>query len=479
MIQDTLQRINKRLFGRQPPRRPQQRNTRALSGGRVSMQDPLRQHTMVYVAPPERSRSVWQLKNWTEEELLHLPVDQFMKVVTSISPEVNKAYTDFLRNANESWGYQVEPTSATPIIDDFIARLETKHHDFDVLIDRVYAGIYKGGSIFWELILNETADMATDIAVMDPYVARFTRMGNDWDLGQWQNGKWVSLGDDPTVMYVPFNAGPNEPFGRSLMESAPLDVIRMLGVMNDFRRVLESQGWARSDFTVDTEKLRDFMPAEVIGDVEKEDEFIQDFLNGINEKYSNLKPNEGYGHLDIVTVNMPKGGQMQTSFFGLVDGLTRLYDRRVGRATGSTPIKQHSNESIAETHAVEQRKDYRINVSSIQSTTAGSFSTLLGYALRAEGVQGKVMFYFENTPDPQDVKALAEAEGVKIANLKALKELRDMEGIDGKVYEDAVSKFTAEKNKHSAGLRIYGGNPESIRAWQLRNSAANTREKGE
>ena len=338
MIQDTLQRINKRLFGRQPSRQ-QQRNTRALSGGRVSMQDPHRQHTMYHVAPPERSRSVWQMKNWTEEELLHLPVDQFMKVVTSISPEVNKAYKDFLRNANESWGYQVKPKSATPIIDDFFARLEAKHHDPDVLIDRVFAGIYKGGAIFWELVLNETADMAMDIAVMDPYVARFNRVGEEWQLGQWQNGKWVLLHDDPTAMYVPFNAGPNEPFGRSMMESAPLDVVRMLGVMNDFRRVLESQGWARSDFTVDTEKLRDFMPAEVIGDVEKEDEFIQDFLNGINEKYSNLKPNEGYGHLDIVTVNMPKGGQMQTSFFGLVDGLTRLYDRRIGRATGSTPIK--------------------------------------------------------------------------------------------------------------------------------------------
>ena len=83
-----------------------------------------------------------------------------------------------------------------------------------MLIDRVFAGIYKGGAIFWELALNETADMAMDIAVMDPYVARFNRMGNDWELGQWQNGKWVSLGDDPTVMYVPFNAGPNEPFGQ-------------------------------------------------------------------------------------------------------------------------------------------------------------------------------------------------------------------------------------------------------------------------
>ena len=477
MIRDTLQRVNKRLFGRQPPQRRQQRNTRALSGGRVSMQDPLRQHTMYHVAPPERSRSVWQMKNWTEEELLHLPVDQFMKVVTSISPEVNKAYKDFLRNANESWGYQVKPKSATPIIDDFFARLEAKHHDPDVLIDRVFAGIYKGGAIFWELVLNETADMAMDIAVMDPYVARFNRVGEEWQLGQWQNGKWVLLHDDPTAMYVPFNAGPNEPFGRSMMESAPLDVVRMLGVMNDFRRVLESQGWARSDFTVDTEKLRNFMPAEVIGDVEKEDEFIQDFLSGINEKYSNLKPNEGYGHLDIVTVNMPKGGQMQTSFFGLVDGLTRLYDRRIGRATGSTPIKQHSNESIAETHAVEQRRDYRIDISSIQSTVAGVFSTLLGYVLRAEGRQGQVMFYFENTPDPMDVKAMAEAEGIKIENLQKLKELEKMDGIDNVTYMDAVEKYKSEKNKHSAGIRFYGGNPESTRA-RLMISAANTREHG-
>ena len=109
---------------------------------------------------------------------------------------------------------------------------------------------------------------------------------------------------------------------------------------------------------------------------------------------------------------------MQTSFFGLVDGLTRLYDRRVGRATGSTPIKQFSNEAVAETHAVEQRRDYRIDISSIQSTVAGVFSTLLGYVLRAEGRQGKVTFYFENTPDPMDVKAMAEAEGIKIENLQ-------------------------------------------------------------
>ena len=257
------------------------------------------------------------------------------------------------------------------------------------------------------------------------------------------------------MMYVPFNAGPNEPFGKSMLESAPLDVVRMLGVMNDFRRVLESQGWARADFEIDSEKLRDFMPPEIIGDVEAEDEFIRDFINGVNQMYSGLKPNEGYGHLDIVKVNMPVGGQMQSSFFGLVDGLMRLYDRRVGRATGSTPIKQHSNENVAETHAREQRKDYRIDISSIQSTTAGMLSTLFGYVLRAEGKKGEVTFYFENTPDPEDVKAIAEAEGVKIENLKKLKELRDMEGIDDETYEKAVNKFKAEKDKHSSGARSF------------------------
>ena len=452
-LQRTLSNLNKRIFGRDPAATVRSRNTRALAGGRVSMQDPFRAQTLYHVAPPERSRSVFQLKNWTEEELLHLPVDQFMKVVTSISPEVAKAYKDFLRNCNESWYYQVEPESATPVIDDFIARLETKHHDFDVILDRVFAGIYKGGAMFIELELNESADMAVDIAVMDPYVARFNRVGEEWLLGQWQNGKWKYLHEDPTVMYVPFNAGPNEPFGKSMLESAPLDVVRMLGVMNDFRRVLESQGWARADFEIDSEKLKDFMPAEVIGDVDAEDDFIRDFIDGVNQMYSNLKPNEGYGHLDIVKVNMPVGGQMQSSFFGLVDGLMRLYDRRVGRATGSTPIKQHSNENVAETHAREQRKDYRIDISSIQSTVAGTLSTELGYVLRAEGVKGKVMFYFENTPDPEDVKAIAEAEGVKIDNLKKLKELRDMDGIDDESYEKAVNKYKAEKNKHSSGMR--------------------------
>lgn len=420
------------------------------------MQDPFKSQTLYHVAPPERTRSVFQLKNWTEEELLHLPVDQFMKVVTSISPEVAKAYRDFLRNCNESWYYQVEPESATPVIDDFIARLETKHHDFDVILDRIFAGIYKGGAMFIELELNESADMAIDIAVMDPYVARFHRVEDEWLLGQWQNGKWVYLHEDPTVMYVPFNAGPNEPFGKSMLESAPLDVVRMLGVMNDFRRVLESQGWARADFEIDSERLKDFMPPEIIGDVEAEDEFILEFINGVNSMYSRLKPNEGYGHLDIVKVNMPTGGQMQSSFFGLVDGLMRLYDRRVGRATGSTPIKQHSNENVAETHAREQRKDYRIDISSIQSTVAGTLSTELGYVLRAEGVKGEVMFYFENTPDPEDVKAIAEAEGVKIDNLKKLKELRDMEGIDDETYEDEVNKYKAEKDKHSSGMRSLG-----------------------
>ena len=156
-LQRTLQGLNRRIFGRNPNAVARSRNTRGLAGGRVSMQDPLRSQTMYHVAPPERTRSVWQLKNWKEEELLHLPVDQFMKVVTSISPEVAKAYRDFLRNCNESWYYQVEPESATPVIDDFIARMETKHHDFDVIIDRIFAGIYKGGAAFTELILNESA----------------------------------------------------------------------------------------------------------------------------------------------------------------------------------------------------------------------------------------------------------------------------------------------------------------------------------
>lgn len=452
-----IRRVLRTIAGKAPlssPKHP--RTPGALRGGRVTVSHDRLARSLYGMAPPVRSENLWQLRDWTEEDLLHLPVDRFMKLVTSLSPEVAKAYTDFLRHANAAWGYRVEPKGATPIIDSFFQRLRHKYHDADVIIDRIYAGIYKGGAIFFELVLNDTADSAEDIAVLDPYLARFRRVGDAWHLGQWQAGKWVDLQSDPTVMYVPFNAGPDEPFGKSMLESAPLDVIRMLGVMHDFRRVLAAAGWARSDFTVDTEKLRDFMPPDAIGDVDAEDAFIQDFLAGINETYANLKPNEGYGHLDIVTVNMPKGGQLQTSFFGLVEGLMRLYDRRVGRATGSPPIKQHSNESVTETHAVEQRKDYRINIASIQATVAGVLSTLLGCVLRAEGRRGKVRFYFENTPDPQDIRTLALAEGVKIENLKKLKELLDMKGIDETVYAEALENFKSQKEAHSGGSRMDG-----------------------
>lgn len=447
MIQKTL----KRIFGKQPHTA---RNTRALTGGRISMQHPYRSHTTGYIAPPEQSQAIWQLKNEAVDNLRHIPIDKLMKIILDISPEANKAYTDFIRNCNEGWYYEVQPTHVKPVIDDFIARIETKHHDFDVLLDQIYAGVYLRGALFVELILNDTADIATNIAVLDPITARFNRTshptdGDTWELGQWQTGKWVSLHHDPTVMYVPFNNTPDTPFGRSFMATAPVDIIRQLGVLNDFQMVLASQGWARADFAIDTDKIKDFMPEHITDDIAAQDEFIQGTIDGLNDMFSKLKPNEGFGHLDIIKVNMPKGGQMQSSFFGMIEGLMRLYDRRIGRATGSTPIKQHCNEHVTETHAREQRNDYRINIESIQSTVAGTLSTLFGYVLRAAGVQGHVNFHFESTLDPMDIKALAEAEGVKIDNLTKLKQLKDTDGIDETTYQHALHRYQQEHAIHS------------------------------
>ena len=131
-----------------------------------------------------------------------------------------------------------------------------------------------------------------------------------------------------------------------------------------------------------------------------------------------LKPNEGYGHLDIVTVNMPKGGQMQTSFFGLVDGLTRLYDRRsderrVQRRLNNFPMRLLQRPMLLNKGGTTG-STYRVSSRRLRAC----FQRYSGYVLRAEGRQGKVTFYFENTPDPMDVKAMAEAEGVKIENLQ-------------------------------------------------------------
>ena len=124
------------------------------------MQHPYQSNTVSALMPPDHSYTAWQLKNWTEDELFNLPIEKLMKVIIDISPEVNKAYTDFLRACNERWYYDVQPMHAKPVIDEFIARIETHHHDFDVLIDQIYAGIYLRGALFMELVLNDDADIA-------------------------------------------------------------------------------------------------------------------------------------------------------------------------------------------------------------------------------------------------------------------------------------------------------------------------------
>ena len=65
---------------------------------------------------------------------------------------------------------------------------------------------------------------------------------------------------------------------------------------------------------------------------------------------------------------------------------------------------------------------------------------------------GQVTFHFDVTLAPMDIKDLAEAEGIKIDNLKKLKELRDMNGIDDDTYQKAVNQYKVEKEKHSANV---------------------------
>ena len=412
------------------------RDTRALAGGRVSVQDPFRAQNLYAVTPPERGLSAWQLKNYTKEELLNIQVDRLVKILVDIHPNIKKTFKDFISKCNKSWTYTVEPESATHIIDDFFETIEKHHGTPDGLFEKMWAGVFLRGAYFLELVLDEAGRLAIDLAVLDPITARFNRVkdpvrGEFWQLGQWQEGKWQSL-EDPLVKYLAIDAAPDEPFGRSMMGAALIDAISDLSILDEFQRVLAGAGWARSDFEVvmggteDSYGLLDFMPPGIRGDQDREDEFYKNFLEGISDVYKNLAPNEGYAHPDFINVNMPTGAQLNQSFFASIEGLIRLLTRRTTNATSSTNLKQGETDGV-DYAGKEQNKDYKELIVGEQETGSRLISNLLNWVPRVMGIKAEVEFLFETPETPEEALELAEVEKVKIENAKGLAELQGVE----------------------------------------------------
>lgn len=396
---------------------------RVVGVGRASRDfshDPLTLGGM-FVAPPSQPDRFWRLNQLDTDMIGLMDVRQLTDGLADLSPEISKAIWDFLRLCNPGWDIRVtRPNSQTVYKEGerrmaaFLDSLDNDYGSVDVIFNRMFLAGFLRGAFFAELVL-EGGRMPVDLATPDPFFARFRSVahqvrGKVWELGQFQQGRWVGLEYD-NIGYLAIDPFPGSPYGRPLVSPALFSALFLLGLLRDLRRVVAQQGYPRIDISVMMEQLLAMMPVDQRDDQAEVDKWISGAIGQVQEAYESLEPDDAYIHADFITVNRPVGA-MDSQSLGAVDGLLRSIDRIVIRALKTMPLLMGSNEATSETHANRQWEIQAAGIRSLQKSAERLLGRLLTVGLQAQGLQGKVYV---------DFKEIRESEALRDAQTEALR----------------------------------------------------------
>ena len=390
---------------------------------RVTVDGPTRPLGKHYASRTDPTTS-WLTLEVQRKHLLNLPTARLIQIALDLSPQVGKGLFDFLRFCNPGWMIEADTQSGRRVVEGFIEELGVLHGSFDVLLDRMFASMFVGGAYFMELVLNPEGTDALNIAVLDPVLARYLRkeepgLGQYWQLTQKapQGMEDIILQGNPRIKYVGLDTLPDNPYGRPMVTPSVYASIFLLGLIQDVRRVIANQGFARLDYEVSTEEILKLIEQSgegLVGDDEATAAFIENHLAQINAVLERLDVESSYVHLDTVKVNYAVSGQ-STTMPGL-DILVRTLERQITNGLKSIPILMGSNESTAETHANRQLDFYIAAIESIQDGLAMVLTQFFHMLLQVRGVYGGVKFLFRRQRII-DRKTVADTEAVVIDNI--------------------------------------------------------------
>lgn len=378
----------------------------------------------VITAPPD-AENVWRLNSLDVRTLEAYPVDQLIELLIDLSPEISRALFDFIRMVNPSHevlvtrvGGEKQYNKAQVTVDGFFRTLDSLYGTRNVVINRLILASFLRGAFFAEIVLDDQFN-GVDLAVPDPFTARFRKIadpirGEVWQLGQYQLSGFVPL-DYPTIRYIPIDPLPNSPYGRPLVSPAVFTALFMLGLLHDLRRVVAQQGYPRIDLALDLERLKLIMPANLEGSDQLK-EWVDAIITEIELAYETLEPDDAYVHSDVVSVNNSVG-TLDSSSLGAVDGLIQALERFLTRALKTMPLLMGLSDTAGETFANRQWEIFVGNIKSIQELLEALLNNLLGQMLRAQGIQAEVHFKFGELRATEELKD-AQTESIKITNAK-------------------------------------------------------------
>ena len=147
-------------------------------------------------------------------------------------------------------------------------------------------------------------------------------------------GTEVNL-DFPTVIYVALDPVLNDAYAQSPLEAAIQPVLASTQFLQDLRRVCARHTYPRYDVSLDEEKLRESIPAEIQLDQVLMDAYIENVFKDVQDMINNLGVEEALVHFDFVKVGYVNGGS--TDVPNTFDTVKSIHDAKIATGAKSMP----------------------------------------------------------------------------------------------------------------------------------------------
>lgn len=425
-----------------------------LAPGRLSRDFPQEFPVLPVILPPQSAESSWQFFQADESTLRRFPINTILDWLADLSPDVSKALWDLCRICNSGWevkAYHVDSAQPFPTaqrsVDAFHEHLGNMYGSVDRLWNELFIQAFMRGAMASELVLDETASLPIDFGLPDPDSFRFKReldpvRGPVWVLGQFQFGN-AYLGQvngfvpmaRPTIRYVPIDPMPGRPYGRPMVAPALFPTLFLLTLLHDLRRVIGQQGYPRIAIKVDLAALQGLMPAETRMSPDKAKAWIKNTMDDIKKEYAQLEPDDAYIHTSAIEVSGPLG-TVDASSLGGITAIIQVLERQSVRAVKSVPLLMSLTDGSSEANANRQWEVEVSGVTSLQKLAASMIGAQEQLALRAQGIQARVVVTF--------------------AQLRATQALRDAQTQQIRVMVEAMKYDRGWTSQDEASMAVTG-----------------------
>lgn len=415
---------------------PVEPQVRAVAVGRVT-QDRLGSSALFgatpHVIPPPNTDQVWRDLRLDARTLDRIHPYKLAEYLADISPDVGRALYDFLRECNAGWELTAYPAGIDPeqgeavpdaraqaALDAMVARLRALYGTPDVVLNRMFTGLWLRGATLAELVLDADGRTFADLATPDPAIVLFRQVtdpvrGTVYQPGQRGAGAaWTPL-DRPTISYIPVDPLPGSPYGRPLVAPALFVTLFLLGLLHDLRRVIAQQGYPRLDITVKGEALDREMAAQRITPPQRA-AFVTQAVQQIADSYATVEPDSAWVHTDLSEITKAVGTVGQDSLGG-IGQIVEALERMSVRALKTMPFMMAISESTTETQANRQFEQHLVAIRSMQHLVEAQCERLFTLALQAQGIVARVRMRFAENRASEELRD-AQVQQLQIANAR-------------------------------------------------------------